>query len=343
MFLKHSIKLLLIIIVVMGCHATGGAKNITDKKKYSPEGPSGKLNYQVPKNVDLTDIINGAFVNGEREEIYGRLSLPKKITGKIPAVIIMHASGGVYSWRELKIAKLLKKSGIAAFVPYSFKARGFTNTKSTMETGTTFGTRIADALSALNFLSTHPDIDKNRIGIMGYSSGGFASLLTHDKKVLKQMVEGDLKFAAHLNVFAGSILLFKENQPTNSPMLFLIGEKDNACPIEKVLANVERLKNAGGDIETIVYPKAHHVFDGSSAVRSLTMENDGGCQFQILNNGNLLDSASGEEFPERELYLDGNKHINPCKTNKVTWGRNNFASKQYKKDTLEFFIKALKP
>ena len=335
---------LIIIVVMMGCVTTEKSiTTTTDSTKISSRGSSGKLYYEVPENIDLTDIINGTSYNAKSEQIYGRLLMPDNYEGKIAAVVIMHASGGVFDWRELSIAKLLNKSGIAAFIPYSFIARGFHNTKSTSATGTTFGMRVADAFSALKLLSSHPDIDQNRIGIMGYSSGGFASLLSYDEKVRKKMVEGNLKFAAHVNVYAASILIFKENQPTNSPMLFLMGEKDNTCPLNKMIAYTEKLKDAGGEIRTIVYPGAHHAFDAQGSVRTLKAENDGNCQFQILNNGNLVDSVTGEQFPERDLYSNDKKHIAPCKTNTVSFGRNNFAAKQYKKDVIDFFVNTLNP
>lgn len=304
---------------------------------------TNKLYYSVPKDIDLTDIINGSVKNVEQEQIYGYMAMPDNPKGKIPAVVIMHASGGVFRWREHKVAELLNEAGIAAFIPCSFSARGFRKTKSTRETGTTFGMRVADAYSALNFLSKQPGIDPNRIGIMGYSSGGIASFLSHDEKIRRKMVDEELKFAAHINVYAPSILVFKENEPTNAPMLFLIGEKDNTSPSDKMLALVKKIERAGGNVQSIVYPEAHHVFDSPSGVKTFNAENDGNCQFQILNNGNLFDSATGEEFPESELYSDDNKHIAPCKSNTVSFGRNNFAAQQYKKDIVQFFKETLKP
>jgi len=343
MLSNQFFKLIFILIVslLVGCQTTGTSKTITnDISRNTPKGPSGKIKYNVPKNIDLTEIINGKVKDAEQEEIYGRLLMPKNFSGKIPAVIIMHASGGVFDWREKSMAKLLNKNGIAAFIPYSFAARGFYNTKSTQQTGTTFGMRVADALSALVLLSTHPDIDKNKIGVMGYSSGGFASLLSIDEKVRVNIAKGDLKFAAHVNVYAASILTFKEHQPTKAPMLFLMGEKDNTCPKERVLAIADEIEKAGGNVKTIFYPGAHHVFDAFYPVKSLSRDNDGGCQFQILNDGYLYDGAMRAKFSERELYGSNNIHINPCKTDSVSFGRNNFAAKQYKTDALNFFLKS---
>jgi|GEM_PF-2343824 len=335
-----------LLTIYIGCRTIGpstlNADGVNAAQK-SPKGPVGKLKFDVAKGVDLTDIINGSVAKAGKETIYGNLTFPDRFEGKIPAVIIMHASGGVFSWREKSMAKILNDNGIAAFIPYSFAARGLHKTKSTQETGTTFGMRVADAFAALEFLSNHPDIDKKRIGVMGYSSGGFASLLSIDKKVYNNLIDKDMQFASHVNVYVGSILVFKEPQPTNAPMLFLMGEKDDTCPKDKVLELANSISNAGGDITTKIYPDAYHVFDSNISVKKSKMDNDGSCQFQILKNGMLVDAATGEQFPERDIYANNNAHIKPCMTNSVTFGKNVFAAKQYKLDALEFFVKTLKP
>lgn len=299
-----------------------------------------KISYQVPKNIDLTDIVKGNTKGLEEKTIYGELRMPSSVEGKIPAVVIMHASGGVFDFREKMMAKLLNKNGIAAFIPYSFKARGITNTKKTAGTGVTFGMRLTDAYGALNLLSAHPNINKDKIAIMGYSSGGIISLLSSDEKIRKQLATDTLKFAAHINVYAGTIFIFKNAEPTKAPILFLSGEKDNTCPVEKVMAYAQRLKDAGGNITTIVYPGAHHVFDAKMSTKTVSTTNDGNCQFEILDNGNLVDSATGELFPEKDYPGD---HIKPCSVKKATFGRNMSAAKKYKIDAVDFLMNALQP
>jgi len=299
-----------------------------------------KFKYQVPKTIDLTDIIRGNTKGLEEKTIYGELRMPSSVEGKIPAVVIMHASGGVFDFREIAMAKLLNKNGIAAFIPYSFKARGITNTKQTAGTGVTFGMRLTDAYGALRLLSVHQNIDRDKIAIMGYSSGGIISLLCLDEKVRRKLVPDTLKFAAHLNVYAGTIFVFKNVEPTKAPVLFLAGEKDNTCPVDKVLDYAHRLKNAGGNVQTIVYPGAHHVFDAKMSVKKVSITNDGNCQFEILDDGSLVDSTTGELFPEKDYPGD---HIKPCSVKGASFGRNMSAAKQYKIDAIDFFLNALQP
>jgi hypothetical protein len=110
--------------------------------------------------------------------------------------------------------------------------------------------------------------------------------------------------------------------------------------LDGVVDYVKRLKAAGANVKTIVYPGAHHVFDSPGDVKKYRFDNDGACQFLIQNNGLLLDPATGETFPEREYPGD---HIKPCSKKSGKMGKNYKASKKYKTDVIDFMVEVLKP
>jgi hypothetical protein len=91
---------------------------------------------------------------------------------------------------------------------------------------------------------------------------------------------------------------------------------------------------------TIVYPGAHHVFDAKMSVKKVSTKNDENCQFEILDNGSLVDSATGGLFPEKDWPGD---HIKPCSVKFAFYGRNMSAAKKYKIDAIDFFLNALQP
>lgn len=105
-------------------------------------------------------------------------------------------------------------------------------------------------------------------------------------------------------------------------------------------AYAQRLKDAVGKITTSVYPDAHHVFDAKMSVKKVSISNDGNCQFEILDDGSLVDSATGELFSEKDYPGD---HIKPCSVKSASFGRNNAAAKKYKTDAIEFLLNALQP
>jgi uncharacterized lipoprotein YajG len=67
-----AIFLLASLSMLIGCQSTRTSTSNTDAVKAtqkSPVGPVGKLKFDVPKDIDLTDIINGSVSNAEKETI----------------------------------------------------------------------------------------------------------------------------------------------------------------------------------------------------------------------------------------------------------------------------------
>src|SRR5438552_3148762 len=109
----------------------------------------------------------------------GRLYLPpgQHALRSVPAVVLLHGSGGILPMRELTYAPQLARMGVAALVVDSFGAR--------RDRGTEFIERIlnitetmalADAYSGLGFLAAHPEIDPRRVVLTGFSYGAMATL-----------------------------------------------------------------------------------------------------------------------------------------------------------------------
>jgi dienelactone hydrolase len=306
-------------------------------------GQMEKINLEVPKDIDLTDIISGrSNVNSTKDTIGGELYLPPSVIDKVPAVVIMHSSSGVMGYREIRLASDLNSKGIAAYIPYSFASRGIYQPRQTSGTGISFGMRMEEAYAALNMLSSHPKINPDKIGIVGYSSGGVVSLLSTDEKIRKILARSNNKFAASVNIYPGVIFVFANPTPTKAPVLFLLGEIDDIVPMGKVLEYAERLKKAGGDVQTKVYPGAYHGFDipPTRGRRVTSVDNDSNCQFEIQDNGNFIDPKNGEIFSERDWV----SHEKSCITNNgMMSARDSAAANEYLKDTIDFFVKYLTP
>ena len=109
----------------------------------------------------------------------GRLYLPPgpQPARSVPAVILLHGSGGILPSRELTYAPQLARMGVAALVVDSFGAR--------RDRGTEFIDRIlnitetmmlADAYAGVGFLAARPEIDPRRIVLTGFSYGAMATM-----------------------------------------------------------------------------------------------------------------------------------------------------------------------
>ncbi len=117
----------------------------------------------------------------------GTLSLPKK-EGKFPAVILITGSGPQNRDEELLghkpflvIADYLTKKGIAVL---RCDDRGFGKSTGDFKSATSadFAT---DIVSAIDYLKTREDIEKDKIGLIGHSEGGLIAPIaaTHSKDV----------------------------------------------------------------------------------------------------------------------------------------------------------------
>ncbi len=223
--------------------------------------------------------------------VTGELYLPKA-SGPVPALVLMHGSGGLEGPTGTNIRKwagTFAGWGIAALVVDSFGPRGI------KETGTDQGQLSgwaddADALSALKVLAADPRIDKNRIGVVGWSRGGTAALNTALEAVRKSIITDDLKFALHV-VFYGSATTQYRGRTDQSPMIFLHGEADNYVMIGPTHEFADWVKGQGNPVTFISYPKAYHDFDVQGEFQGFlkNLEISAKCDLVIdLSNGHAL-------------------------------------------------------
>ncbi len=281
------IFLLVCAIGFSGCADKSPVSNLSD-------GRDGKI-YFYSTNATFKEYINNQEAK-EKIAIHGFLSLPKNISGKVPAVVILHGIGGVAEdipkdhFNE--IADILNEIGIAAFIVDSQTPRKVIDMTQLFEK-VTISMRVADAYAALHLLSTHPQIDKDKIGAIGFSRGGNVAMLAQSKLINKSLCEKDnLKFAAVVALYPSCVLQLSNIDFLDSPILMLLAEKDNITPTPMALKYVQRIKSTGANLEFKVYENALHAFDFKIlAGKKVNWFNDlSGCQdrYFLLENDGML-------------------------------------------------------
>ncbi|RYJ45624.1 alpha/beta hydrolase family protein [Flavobacterium beibuense] len=143
-----------------------GRDEIKIEKPKRPQEPQPPYGYYTE---DVTFKNESAGIT-----LAGTLTLPKK-EGNYPAVVLISGSGPQDRNSEildhkpfLLLADYLTKNGIAVL---RFDDRGVGESKGVFATSTSadFST---DAEAAFNYLKSRPEINKNKVGLIGHSEGG---------------------------------------------------------------------------------------------------------------------------------------------------------------------------
>ena len=112
--------------------------------------------------------------NGKTAILAGVLRFPRGTSGRVPAIVLQHGSGGVGA-REEYWSRFFNDLGIATFLVDSFSGRGIVQT-STHQAQLGRLNMIIDAYRSFDVLASHSRIDPGRIAIMGFSRGGQSTL-----------------------------------------------------------------------------------------------------------------------------------------------------------------------
>ena len=259
------------------------------------EGDSGLI---VFKSITIDDkLFFGGKDGGSSTKISGWLKFPDK-TGILPAVIFTHGAGGVRE-SERGWAKELNRMGYAVFMLDSFTYRGISGTGTGKQSLGT-GSSMIDVFRALELLRTHPRIDPSRIALMGLSRGGRVTLYASMNRFQKKWLSSDAFFVAYIAFYPAIYFDLKgQEDVSGQPIRIFQGLADDWTPVERALAYVDQLRNAGRDVQIFEYPEAHHLFDspGLPVKFHPNLFNTSKCNFKETTvGGEWLDPNTNERW-----------------------------------------------
>jgi alpha/beta superfamily hydrolase len=182
-------------------------------------------------------------------QLEGILHLPAGEERKGPGAVICHPhslyGGSMGVPLVVAIAKELAQRGVVAL---RFNFRGVGRSQGTYADGEG---EMADVAGALDFLEEQASVDRERLYLVGYSFGAGVGL---------RHAENDPRIAA-----VAVVAPYVEN-PSESllrsytqPKLFLVGEGDTVCPVERLQALVDSLTEPK---ELRILPGTDHFFWG---------------------------------------------------------------------------------
>ncbi len=294
-------------------------------------GQTGRIPFQT---ITLTpaQVFRGV-TEGPPAVIWGTLRLPPKSTGRIPAVILVHGSGGVGQLHR-QWASRLRQAGLATFLLDSFTGRGIRRTVENQGQLWSWA-MIVDAYRALALLATHPRLDPNRIALMGFSKGGIVSLFAGLTRFRQSYGPPEVRFAAHVAFYPYcNYLPQAADQLTDRPIRIFHGAADDWTPVASCRTHVERWRRLGKDVRLMAYAGAWHGFDSPALPPKLYLpraQNLRHCFLVEGPDGRLLNQATGQPFQWSDA----------CVTTGATIGYDPRAARHARETVLRFLTQTL--
>ena len=282
-------------VVVAACGVLACASVATGEPASSmADGRTGRIEFHSVTPDGPTRLVERSYPS-EGTVIVGELTLPVNASGPVPAMVIAHGSGGMRPGREDAWALRLNAVGIATFVVDSFGPRGLTSTGTDQSQLSTMA-NLADVLFALRLLATHPRIDSQRIGVIGFSRGGQIALYSALEPLRRGVIGDGLRFAAHVALYPSCSIPYRAREVSAAPILMLLGAADDYTPADRCHAYADWFRDKGSPVRVTAYPGAYHDFDIPGPPRFMPrLQSAKGCHAEVdVDTGAMRRIDTGE-------------------------------------------------
>ena len=232
-----------------------------------PADQAGQTYFESATPFDF-DVILGGMEHALPTTGVGTLVLPEGASAEspVPAMVILHGSGGRRDSREHATARRLADNGIAGFVVDYYEPRGFLGEEDYMlrVLSVTEFDAVADAYGALRYLSAHPAIDGQRIGVMGFSYGGMATRVAMDERVRRVLAPDHPGFATFIDVYGPCFQQFGTRATNGGALLTLRGTEDRSNDLEACAEREAELSAIGVEVEAHIFEGAGHAWESQT-------------------------------------------------------------------------------
>ena len=204
---------------------------------------------------------------GKPVTLAGELRIPLSLllnpTAKVPVVIFVPGTGGLYTGAD-EWARALISWGIGVFMLDHLSGRGIApnSPEDLMHSSLA---RIVDVYHALPRLLKHPRIDPDRIAIMGQSLGGLVTLFSSHDRFRTRYGLPNVQFAAYIALYPLCATRLRDDVKVAArPIRLFHGTGDDQNPVEQCRPLVADMKKAGADVTLTEYSGASHIYDEPS-------------------------------------------------------------------------------
>jgi len=235
-----------------------------EKSTFLPS-PSDDIN----EHKDL--IFKKPVVYGNNSRWINQIFFPNDKKGPFPVIVIMGDCGGV-GLHNLDFMRKAFQREYAAIVLDTH--RGFSrNCANSMNKPVKWLRMTKDAYDVAEFLSTLPNIDKNRIYSLGGSEGGMIGGFLSSPGIKKFTAPDAPRYRASASFYGCAVFPPGSSSPNqikphmyifndmDKPLLWLMGDADNECNIEAELQIISDFQKNKLPLEYHLYNSASHCWD----------------------------------------------------------------------------------
>lgn len=182
----------------------------------------------------------------------GVLYLPQS-AGPHPALIVIHEWWGLNDWIRKQAAGYAAKGYVALAVDlYRGKVATTPDLAHELSRGLPQDQGVRDLTAALNYLENRKDVNRNRIGAVGWCmGGGYALQLAIAAPALKAVAINYGSLATDKAALARM----------NAAVLGNFGGQDRGIPPDAVHAFESAMEALGKPVDAKIYPQAGHAFE----------------------------------------------------------------------------------
>ncbi|HXM54609.1 MAG TPA: S9 family peptidase [Candidatus Dormibacteraeota bacterium] len=226
------------------------------------------------------------FVAADGRELDGVVVRPADdVAGPLPTVVVPH--GGPYGFSavaaQLDFGMVLAAAGVAVLMPNYRGGAGRGRAFAELAYGDVGGAEFGDVMAAVDAAVARGIADPDRLGICGGSQGGFLTawaITQTDRFRAGVMIAGVsdwglMTMSSDLPGFEAALaggppwecprlLRTDERSPirharrARTPLLIVHGEQDRRVPVANAIGFERALRDAGVEVELVVYPREGH-------------------------------------------------------------------------------------
>ncbi|HZP63487.1 MAG TPA: dienelactone hydrolase family protein [Terriglobales bacterium] len=176
-----------------------------------------------------------------------------EVKGKTPGIIVIHEWWGLNDWVKEEASKLADQGYVTLAIDlYRGKLATTPEEAHEIMRGVPEDRAKRDLHAAFEFLESQSNVNKDRIGAIGWCMGGGYSL---DVALQEPTLKADVINYGHLATDPASI------EKIHAAVLGLFGGQDRGIPVDDVRKFEQLMKDKGKTIDVVIYSDAGHAFE----------------------------------------------------------------------------------